>query len=121
MDEMSQAYHELRLASGADLAAVERAYGRLLRRYPPELNPRRFARIRGAYELLSSYERRMRWAVSDPRRGLDALFPAVGVELEDEPEAPAPLRAEDFAWLLAPLRERVLGEILRAARWQDAG
>jgi hypothetical protein len=102
------------LAAGTSSEEIEAAYRRLARRYPPELNPLRFAQIKDAYEVLTSLERRMRDAESDPARALAALFPAVEVRLAAPPEPLPPLTLADWEPLLAPLRSAALAGVLRA-------
>ena len=55
---MSDPYKMLELERGADPRAIKTAYFRLMRLHPPEKSPEEFKRIRAAYDLLSSPERR---------------------------------------------------------------
>jgi len=50
----ADALRELNLTETAEEAEVERAYLRLVRRYPPEFNPERFQKIDEAYRFLTS-------------------------------------------------------------------
>jgi len=111
---MEDAYAALGLDHGASSEEITAAYHRLVRRYPPELNPRRFARIRQAYEYLSSYERRMRQAAGDPEGAFDLLFPRVEAFLQEPPEPPEPLGPEDWAPVMSMLRERMIRTILHS-------
>ncbi|MFH1177104.1 MAG: J domain-containing protein [Acidobacteriota bacterium] len=113
MDE--KAFAVLGLAPGANGEAIEAAYRRLARRYPPELNPLRFAQIKDAYEILTSLERRMREAEDDPARALAALFPAVELRLAAPPDPPPPGSTPDWEPRQAPLRATAIAGILRAA------
>ena len=87
------------------------AYRKLVRRYPPELNPERFARIHRAYELLSSLEQRMAEVRREPLSALAALFPEPDVRLRDE-QATAEPEPADPEPLLGPLRLELLRKIL---------
>ena len=111
---MDEPYDVLGLEPGANGDEITRAYRKLVRRYPPELNPERFARIRQAYELLSSLEHRMAEARKDPPAALAALFPPPEIRLKaEEPLPEKPLAAEDLEPLLGPLRRQLLRRILR--------
>jgi curved DNA-binding protein CbpA len=110
---MNEAYSILGLEPGASDDEVNAAYRRMVRRYPPELNPRRFARIKQAHELLSSYERRMREAQADLERAIEMLYPPVTVTLVPPPEPPPPLTAADWRPLLRRLREQAILEALK--------
>jgi len=112
MDTMDQAYAALGLAPGASTEEVERAYRRAIRRYPPELNPRRFARIKQAHEMLGSYERRMEIASRDIRAAIDLLVPAAKPRLADPPQPPPSPTFADWEPLLGPLREQAVREVL---------
>ena len=110
---MDEPYDVLGLEPGATRDEITRAYRKLVRRYPPELNPERFARIRRAHELLSSLEHRMAEVRKDPHAALEALFPPPRVTLEPEEPPPEPLEAGDLEPLLGPLRRELLKRILR--------
>lgn len=51
---MSDPYETLGLKPGADEGAIRASYLALVRRFPPEREPERFAEIRTAYERLSN-------------------------------------------------------------------
>ncbi len=110
---MDESYAILGLKPGATREEITRAYRKLVRRYPPELNPERFARIRRAYELLSSLEHRMAELRKDPEAALEALFPPPPVKLKPPPPPPEPLEPEDLEPLLGPLRRELLKRILK--------
>ncbi len=55
----NEALAVLRLSPQATSEEVERAYQKLVRRYPPEFNPERFREIDAAYRYLTSVARRM--------------------------------------------------------------
>lgn len=112
---MEQPHDVLGLAPDASREEINRAYRKLVRRYPPELNPERFARIHRAYELLSSLEQRMAEVRREPLAALAALFPAPEVRLRDAPEASEPKPADPEP-LLAPLRRQLLKRILAPPR-----
>lgn len=106
-------YHVLGLEPGADPAAVEARYRRLVRRYPPELNPRRFAEVQAAYDLLRSPARQLEAAMADPRGALERLFPEVKLSLAPPPPPPPAPDAAAWSPVLAPLREQAIREVLR--------
>ncbi len=106
-------YSILGLEPGACGEEVDRAYRRLARRYPPELNPERFAEIHRAYRLLSSPEERMAEVREAPEKALDALFPLPRIELRPAAEPPGPPAAGDLEPLLGPLRRDLLRRLLR--------
>ncbi len=109
---MDEHYATLGLEPAADRDQIIRAYRKLVRRYPPELNPERFARIRSAYELLTSLEHRMAEVRKDPEAALEALFPVPRVTLKPAPPTPGRLEPEDLEPLLGPLRRELLKRIL---------
>jgi curved DNA-binding protein CbpA len=53
-------YEELGLPSDSDDAAIRRRYLELVRQYPPEHHPQRFAAIRAAYDQLRDLDTRLR-------------------------------------------------------------
>ncbi len=109
---MDEPYAILGLEPGATGEEITRAYRKLVRRYPPELNPERFARIRRAHELLSSLEHRMAEVRKHPEAALEALFPPPPIRLKPAPPPPGPLEPADREPLLAPLRLALLKRIL---------
>lgn len=110
---MDDPYKVLGLEPGAGPEEAGRAYRALVRRFPPELNPERFARIHRAYELLRSCARGMEEARRTPEGALDALFPAAQVRLRPLDDAPEPLAPRDLEVLLRPLRRALLERLLR--------
>ena len=112
---MDETYKILGLEPGATRDQITRAYRKLVRRYPPELNPERFARIRRAHELLSSLEQRMAEVRKEPISALEALFPPPRVTLKPEEAPPAPLEPADLEPLLGPLRRQLLKRILKSS------
>lgn len=112
---MDDAYRVLGIEPGATGEQIGRAYRTLVRRYPPELNPERFARIHRAYELLSSLVRVMEEAQKTPEATLDALFPAPAVSLRPAAPGPAPVQPEDAEPLLRPLRRALIERVLHEA------
>jgi curved DNA-binding protein CbpA len=113
---MDDAHRTLGLEPGATAEQIGRAYRTLVRRYPPELNPERFARIHHAYEQLISLGRAMDEARKHPEATLEALFPAPAVTLR--PAAPAesrPPQPQDAEPLLRPLRRALIERLLREA------
>jgi len=112
---MDDPYKVLGLAPGASREEIGQAYRLLVRRFPPELNPARFARIQHAYDVLRSCERAMEEARRSPEATLDFLFPLPELILRPLPEAPGPLQPQDFEPLLRPLRRAQLERLLREA------
>jgi curved DNA-binding protein CbpA len=62
---MTDPFAQLGLGPDADDAAIRSAYLELVRRYPPEQAPERFAIIRAAYQVLQSRDDRLRWRLFD--------------------------------------------------------
>jgi hypothetical protein len=110
---MDDPYKALGLEPGAGGEQIGRAYRALVRRFPPELNPERFARIHRAYELLRSCARGMEEARRAPEAALDALFPAAQLLLRPLDAAPEPLQPQDLEPLLRSLRRALLERLLR--------
>lgn len=102
----------LGLAPGAGAAEQAAAYRKLVRRYPPELAPERFAEIHRAYQLLSSPERRMEAARDAPEDELVRLFPLPVLRLKPAPTPPPPLSERDLEPLIAPARRAALTRLL---------
>lgn len=94
---------------------IAAAYRKLVRRYPPELAPDRFAAIHGAYQMLTSPAHRMEAARTAPEAELARLFPLPTVTLKPAPPPPPPVSADDLGPLLAPVRRAVLLRLLAAA------
>lgn len=112
---MEDPYQVLGIVPGAGSEQIGQAYRTLVRRFPPELNPERFARIHRAYELLSSYERGMEEASRQPDAVLDVLFSPPRFVPRPLPEEPGPLKPQDFEPLVGPLRRALLERLLREA------
>ncbi len=64
---MKDPYNVLDLPPSADEAAVRRRYLELVRSFPPERAPERFAEIRAAYEQLRDPVRRLEQQLFDIR------------------------------------------------------
>lgn len=99
----------------ATIEEITRAYRKLVRRYPPELAPQQFARIHSAFQFLTSPERRMAAARTNPEEAIDQLFPLPAVTLKPPPPPPPPLARRDLEPLLIPFRRELLVRILRQA------
>jgi hypothetical protein len=110
---MSDPHAILGLPASATSEEITRAYRKLVRRYPPEIAPQQFARIHGAYRLLTSPARRMEAARTAPEETIDHLFPLPAVTLNPPPPPPPPLTAQDLEPLLSPLRRALLARLLR--------
>jgi curved DNA-binding protein CbpA len=55
MERKSEALKVLNLSDDAAKEEIEKAYQRMVRRYPPEFNPDRFREIDEAYRFLTSF------------------------------------------------------------------
>ncbi|MDP9121657.1 MAG: J domain-containing protein [Acidobacteriota bacterium] len=106
-------YKVLGLKPGAGREEIGRVYRTLVRRFPPELNPERFARIHRAYEVLSSFAVAMDEVQKAPDAVLDSLFPAPRVGLRPAEPEPPPFAPRDLETLLRPLRRALLERLLR--------
>jgi curved DNA-binding protein CbpA len=73
---MSDPYHILGLPTGTDDAAVRQRYLELVRRFPPEQAPERFAAVRAAYEQVRDRDARLRHRLFEAGRAdtIDALI-----------------------------------------------
>src|SRR5437588_2718738 len=73
---MIDPYQVLELPPDADDAAVRARYLELVRRWPPEQAPERFAAIRAAYERVRDRDARLRHRLFDAGRGegIDGLI-----------------------------------------------
>src|SRR5436190_17760660 len=73
---MTDPYTVLGLPPDADDAAVRQRYLELVRRYPPEQAPERFAAVRAAYELLRDRDARLRYRLFEAGRSdtIEALI-----------------------------------------------
>jgi curved DNA-binding protein CbpA len=76
---MTDPYHVLGLPADADDAAVRGRYLELVRRWPPEQAPDRFAAVRAAYERIRDREARLRHRLFEAGRtvGIDGLIEEV--------------------------------------------
>lgn len=73
---MSDPYEILGLDDDADDEAIRRRYLELVKKFPPEQNPEKFAAVRAAYESLRDLTTRVRHRLfeSGRRDTLDALI-----------------------------------------------
>lgn len=76
---MTDAFAVLGLPEDADVEAIRRRYLALVRQYPPERAPERFAAIRAAYDALKDGDERLRSKLFDRGRKetIDALIEEV--------------------------------------------
>jgi curved DNA-binding protein CbpA len=113
--DLTPHYETLGLSPGASLEEVRRAYLKLVRRYPPEHNPVRFARIKEAYEQIRSLGYRLEHIARQKEFDLSAVFSQAERvdQLPPPPVAPPPLRFEDWKPLLHPLKKKRVLETLR--------
>lgn len=79
---MNDPYAELGVPVGADDEAVRRRYLELVRQFPPEQHPERFAAIRAAYERLKDLDSRARLRLFEQGRhdSIDALIEEIGCQ-----------------------------------------
>lgn|GEM_PF-6382009 len=85
-----------------------------MRRYPPELNPKRFATVKEAHERLTSFERLMDEAAGDPDAVLERLLRPVLGRLRPIAEPPT-LAAADWEPFFEPPQRQAVREILAAS------
>ncbi|HEX3146933.1 MAG TPA: J domain-containing protein [Gemmataceae bacterium] len=73
---MNDPYHVLGVAHDADDDTIRRRYLELVREFPPERHPDRFARIRAAYERLKDLDARVRHRLFEQgkRDGIEELI-----------------------------------------------
>jgi hypothetical protein len=123
MTATSDPYAVLGVAPGVDDDELDRRYRRLVRRYPPELSPQRFAEIQAAYDQLRSLEACARGAMCEIGSAIDQLYPPPEVRLKALPPAPPPPTPEAWEAALRPLREAAIAEVLAelASEWRGAG
>jgi hypothetical protein len=73
-----EALQNLNLAHDADQEAIEKAYQRLVRRYPPEFHPDKFRTIDDSYRQLTSLaamiQQQLAPFVEDPKLDPDLLM-----------------------------------------------
>jgi DnaJ-class molecular chaperone len=76
---MTDPYQVLELPPDADDAAVRARYLELVRRWPPEQAPERFAAVRAAYERVRDRDARLRQRLFDAGRAvsIDGLIEEV--------------------------------------------
>jgi len=65
---MADPYLVLGLSAASDDDAIRRRYLELVREFPPERNPEKFAAIRGAYESLRDLDTRLRYRLFEAGR-----------------------------------------------------
>jgi curved DNA-binding protein CbpA len=65
---MSNPYEVLDLSPASDDETIRRRYLELVRQYPPEQHPERFAAIRAAYESLRDLNTRLRYRLFEAGR-----------------------------------------------------
>ncbi len=64
-----EALHNLNLDESAGPGEIEKAYRRLVRRYPPEFHPDRFRLVEESYQVLTSLAYRIRLLMMQDRGG----------------------------------------------------
>lgn len=76
---MADPYQELGLAPDCDDEAIRRRYLELVRQFPPEQHPEKFAVIRSAYEQLRDPITRLRYRLFEAGKSetIDALIEEV--------------------------------------------
>jgi curved DNA-binding protein CbpA len=73
---MDDPYATLGLPPGSDDETIRRRYLELVRQFPPEHHPERFAAVRAAYEKLQSLDTRLRYRLFEAgrRENIDAIL-----------------------------------------------
>lgn len=73
---MHDPYDVLGVTADSDDETIRRRYLELVRQYPPEHNPKKFAEVRAAYERLKDLTTRVRHRLFEPSQheSLDALI-----------------------------------------------
>ena len=73
---MSDPWEVLGLAGDCDDETIRRRYLELVRQFPPERHPERFAAIRQAYESLRDLDTRLRYRIFEAgkKENLDAII-----------------------------------------------
>src|SRR5262245_33583245 len=73
---MTDPYQVLGLPPGSDDEAIRRRYLELVRQFPPERHPDRFAAVRQAYESLRDLNTRLRYRLFEAGRNesVDAII-----------------------------------------------
>ena len=112
---MIDPYRTLGLRAGAGPEEITRAYRKMVRRYPPELNPRRFAEIHRAHKMLTSLDLFMEEAMEKPGEALDLVYTPPAVRLRPAADPPPKVLPADLEPLLQPLRRAALRRLLRDA------
>jgi curved DNA-binding protein CbpA len=76
---MNDPYEVLGLPADSDDEAIRRRYLELVRQFPPEHQPQKFAAVRAAYEALRDLNTRLRYRLFEAgkRETIDALIEEV--------------------------------------------
>ena len=77
---MNDPYDQLGLSPSADETEIRKRYLELVRQFPPDRAPERFAEIRAAYDALQDPAGRLEARLFDPRSRTDSLE-LIGEEL----------------------------------------
>jgi curved DNA-binding protein CbpA len=96
---VSNPYAVLGLPAECDDQTIRRQYLELVKRFPPEQEPEKFAAIRAAYESLKDLDTRLRYRLFEAGRqeSLDAIIEEVACR--------SPRRRLSLATLLATLQQ----------------
>jgi curved DNA-binding protein CbpA len=96
---MEDPYAVLGLAPGSDDEAIRRRYLELVRQFPPDHHPERFAAVRAAYERLRDVDTRLRYRLFEAgrRETVDALL--------EEISCRSPRRRVSLQEMLAAVRK----------------
>ncbi len=95
---MNDPYAVLGLPADSDDDAIRRRYLELVKQFPPEHHPERFAAIRQAYETLRDLDTRLRYRLFEAgkKESLDALIEEIACR--------SPRRRLSLSALLAALK-----------------
>jgi curved DNA-binding protein CbpA len=97
---MLDAYEVLNLAADSDDEMIRRRYLELVRQFPPEHHPQKFAQVRAAYEQLKDLNTRLRYRLFEAgkKESLDAIL--------EELTCRSPRRRMSLSMLLKLTQER---------------
>ena len=109
----------LRIGRDASHRDIEAAFKRMVKRYPPEFKPEKFAQVKLAYEVLTTAGPIIEKIKRNPK---EALFEILEVRnpldtMTDISEVPStPLRPDDFSELIELHRKTWLLPVLRTLK-----
>ncbi|NIA08538.1 MAG: DnaJ domain-containing protein [Nitrospiraceae bacterium] len=113
--DFETAYKILKIDPGTDVEDIDKAFRRMARRYPPEFRPGRFAKIRAAYEYLTSLKVQVDEIKKDPFQASASLLGIYGLAEPLPPLKQVPFKTEAVDWkpVADLLSQGLLLDILR--------